>query len=304
MPAAPPYATGGAAVARRGIPKAAVAVGLALIVVAAIVAAGLLTNWFGLANSPVYVMTKQTQYTVSGEKNFVLKRELDDRGSIVKQESKSYIDGTQTYTSSTEYENDQNGFPERSTTTSKPQNGNENKSTTKFENEFDNQGRPVQIKAKSDSQTSTVSYEYYGNGNVKASKQEIEMGAPGGSAPQNCLSSEYDEHGYMASRTVESGFDDSDTAGTEYEFEWAFGSSNVPTGYEASARSFDGSKTHDAGSTDYTVETDDHGNITAIYDEDDNLLAEYEYELVNNPSPAARLSASMKPQVVNVASGA
>ena len=298
---APPDATGGAAVARRGIPKAAVAAGLALVVVAAIVAAGLLTNWFGLANSPVhdmannpvYVMTKSTRYAASGDKSNVTERELDDRGNVVKQVTKNYS-ADKTYTHTAEFENDQNGFPEKSTTTTKIDNGDTAKHTTKYKSEFDNQERLVQVKTKLDGQTTTTSYEYYDNGNVKTVEQETKPEPSDGSANRSVSSSEYDELGYITSISAETSVDDSITRSTEYEFEWALEASNAPTGYELSAKRYDGSETR-KGSDKFTIETDGHGNITAIYDGKDNLVAEYEYELVNNPSLAARLSALSKP---------
>ena len=303
MPAAAPYAAGGAAAARRGIPKAAVAAGLAVIVVAAVVAAGLFTNWFGLANKPVYVMTKQTQYNAAGEKTFALKRELDERGLIIKQESKNYT-GDQTITNETEFEYD-GDLPKKATRTTKKPDGEKTETTIKYEFELDSRGRITRYETKADEESTTNTYEYYDSGNVKACEYESETEFDSGNTQVLIQNQEFDEGGYLSSLSYENeskGTSSSSNASKstyDYELDWQFDSANAPTGYTVSGRSNFVSENR-KGSGEFEVEVDDHGNITAVYDDKGTLVAEYEYELVNNPPAFTRACIPAKPCYVNI----
>lgn len=298
MPSAAPYAQGGAVAARRGVPVVAIVVGIVVVVAAAVVAAGLFTNWFGLLGKPVYIMTKETGYDSSGEMDYSLEMELDGRGNAVKMEENLY-DSSGVISIVTEYENDSNGFAQKATIVETAQNGEETKRTETYEYKFDSRGRVEEVELTSDTKTRTSSYGYYGNGSVSSLKSRYVLEA-GGSGTNEC---KYDEGGYLTSVSAASEKSDSSSAShasrdtSDFELKWEFDSANAPIGYTLLVEVTEDSEKH-TGSIEFTVETDGHGNITAIYDSEGAKVAEYEYELVNNPSENARLSASMKPYLI------
>lgn len=296
-----PYAPGAAVVTRRGLPVAAIVAGIVVVVAAAIVAAGLFTNWFGLMGKPVYVLTKATHYDEDGVMKSVSKLQLDARGNTVKEEDTDYY-SDDTWTSVSEYEYDDDGFPLKRKSIAGFDDSEKQETVSECQCRLDNRGRLAELRVKSDSTTSTATYKYHDNGVVKSRTNEYESKTEGVTTYESTSDYEYDEGGYLVSISGKSDYTSSTDSkynsktSSNYEATWEFDSPGIPSGYELSVKYIDNSDKR-TGSYEYEVELDAHGNITAVYDDKGTLVAEYEYERVNNPSEYARMQASIKPYV-------
>nr|AHF26098.1 hypothetical protein [uncultured bacterium Contigcl_1769] len=269
----------------------------AVVVVAAIIIAGFATNWFGMGgggasggassgaapagdDKAVYVLKSRTNYEADGDLAYIYETERNDRGDIEKTVSESYNNGKLQATFTVTYERDDNGYVDkRKETNDFEDTSTPSKNTYSFDNEFDKDGL-LKTATASDEETT---YKYFDNGREKSYVTERSSGS---------TSCEYDENGYEQTYAYEYKSGSFSTKIT-HELEWEFDKNGYPTGYTISGKQTSNGKTS-SDEKECTVEVDDHGNITAIYDEKGTLRSELEWTRIDDPSPAI-VSQNVKP---------
>lgn len=320
---------GAAAAAPKGVSKRAVAIGLvAVIVIAAVVVAGMLTSWFGLAkDKSAYVVTKTTTYYTDegamGIVSGVTENMLDAHGNVASSTLTAYgwskskdepvethLSGTQTTT----YTRDNHGYLTHSESQKVLKDGLVvSERSVDYENSYDSNGKNTLQRYKGteeqpdasggDSATqtteNTTTLEYHQNGCVKSSTQASKY------TYENWPNNTYPNDGtlnYVSDANYISEYDENgyilhsetkqsniNDSGDTYE-------STVDFAWEfdlagkptACTVTLNNWYYNNGSSKKYTFDTDDAGNITVVYDPDGNKVVEYEYKRIEDPSDAVR----------------
>ena len=102
---------------------------------------------------------------------------------------------------------------------------------------------------------------------------------------ENTSTSEYDDNGFILHEEwTRSDDKDGEKTSTTVDYDWEFDSSGAPTAYTVTYTVSGKS----AQIVEYKVETDNFGNIVAVFDEHGDKVAEFEYERVDDPSAYSR----------------
>ncbi|MBQ3328641.1 MAG: zinc ribbon domain-containing protein [Eggerthellaceae bacterium] len=295
-PGAPAPAAAGQ---RRGVAvPLAIAGGAALLVVVAVVAVGLLTNWFGLANGEYYAVSKLTTFDENGNKVAVTEYDRDENGLAKTYKSTNYTsNGEVQFTTLYTVKYDENGYVKKSFYTSTAKNGDKlSEYSAKQDFEKDRDGKPVKTEYENERKASsgaditknkgTTTMEYHPNGHLKSSLSESTNTGSYGSGSteytsENTSLSEYDDRGYVLhTEWTDSNYQGKGSkANGSTEYAWEFDSAGKPTSMKETGAATVGENYEKS----YTFDTDEAGNITAVYDEKGNKVKEYEYVRVERP---------------------
>ena len=135
-----------------------------------------------------------------------------------------------------------------------------------------------------------VQFEYYPSGRVKSIKQRHANGERfGGVGVEERGYAYFDEAGYVTSTDLVGLFDFRYHLNREYT--WEFDDDGVPVAYTMKRKNTTTPR-DGAAERRYTLETDEHGNITAVYTDRDGydiLLRRMAYQRVDRPSYWVRL---------------
>ena len=301
---------------KKGAPVLAIVIGIiAIFVVAGILAAGMLTGWFGLAKGgPVYVMTEATYYRSGEAIERIGQYELDEHGNALRELETWYSltmteDDTVTSselggTTETDKVIDKNGHAEKRTITNRDKDESVlYEEIVKYSNEVSPDGLLLSTdyeswteypysssKEKTNVGKGAATFEYHPNGHVKSisSNHTIKVASWGDGndyTSENTSTSEYDDHGFILHEEwTRSDDKDGEKTSTTVDYDWEFDSSGAPTAYTVTYTVSGKS----AQIVEYKVETDNFGNIVAVFDEHGDKVAEFEYERVDDPSAYSR----------------
>lgn len=226
-----------------------------------------------IANNSVYICKKTTHYNEDGIVDWFQNCSLDNQGNVTK------IVRTEPAPSNNEHD-DVTTVEIRSnfTDTGYPQKVKVNKKETTYS--YTEEDGALIEKAKTGKNNPVITtYEFYPTGVLKSKTEEKQHGDD---KKPTTTTTTYDENGYISTHTVTG----EDTYSASYT--WTFDAANNPIEYYKDIEdSFEDEF--------YWVENDEHGNIASINrPEDGQVVYEFEYQQILNPSDAAFIDAKTK----------